>query len=116
MAELIKPSSRTIFHIDLDAFFVTVEQVLNPALRGKAVIVGGRPEGRGVVAAASYQARKYGVHSAMPLTRAKRLCPQAVFLTGNYRKYVEFSHKFMDILGDYICLFSPAGWMRLTWM
>jgi len=71
--------------------------------------VGGRPEGRGVVAAASYEARKYGVHSAMPLARAKRLCPQAVFLTGNYRKYVEFSHKFMEILGDYTPSLQPGG-------
>ena len=109
MAEIIKPSFRTIYHVDLDAFFVTVEQVLNPALRGKAVIVGGRPEGRGVVAAASYEARKYGVYSAMPLARAKRHCPQAVFLTGNYRKYVEFSHKFMEILGDYTPSLQPGG-------
>jgi DNA polymerase-4 len=109
MADTVKPSCRTVFHIDLDAFFVTVESVLNPALRGKAVIVGGRPEGRGVVAAASYEARKYGVHSAMPLARAKRLCPQAVFLTGNYRKYVEFSHKFMEILGDYTPSLQPGG-------
>ena len=109
MAEISKPSVRTIFHIDLDAFFVTVEQVLNPVLRGKPVIVGGRPEGRGVVAAASYEARKYGVHSAMPLAKSKRLCPQAVFLTGNYRKYVEFSHKFMAILGDYTPSLQPGG-------
>ncbi len=71
--------------------------------------MGGRPEGRGVVAAASYEARKYGVHSAMPLARAKRLCPQAVFLTGNYRKYVEFSHKFMAMLGDYTPSLQPGG-------
>ncbi len=109
MAEIIRLSMRTIFHIDLDAFFVTVEQVLNPVLRGKPVIVGGRPEGRGVVAAASYEARKYGVHSAMPIARAKKLCPQAVFLTGNYRKYVEFSQKFMDILGDYTPSLQPGG-------
>ncbi len=109
MAEIIRPSMRTIFHIDLDAFFVTVEQVLNPALRGKAVIVGGRPEGRGVVAAASYEARQYGVHSAMPLARAKRLCPRAVFLTGNYHKYVEFSLRFMQILGDYTPSLQPGG-------
>lgn len=109
MADIVKPSRRTIFHVDLDAFFVTVEQVLNPALRGRAVIVGGRPEGRGVVAAASYEARKYGVHSAMPLAGAKRLCPQAVFLTGNYRKYAEFSHKFMEILGDYTPSLQPGG-------
>jgi DNA polymerase-4 len=108
MAET-KGTARTIFHIDLDAFFVTVEQVLNPALSGKPVIVGGRPEGRGVVASASYEARKCGVHAAMPLARAKRLCPQAIFLTGNYHRYVDFSHKFMDILADYSPSFQPGG-------
>ncbi|MHB8085845.1 MAG: DNA polymerase IV [Dehalococcoidia bacterium] len=108
MAET-KATARTIFHIDLDAFFVTVEQVLNPALAGKPVIVGGRPEGRGVVATASYEARKCGVHSAMPLSKAKRLCPQAVFLTGNYHRYMEFSRKFMDILADYSPSFQPGG-------
>jgi DNA polymerase-4 len=86
-----------------------VEQVLNPALQGKPVIVGGRPEGRGVVASASYEARKFGVHAAMPLARARRLCPQAVFLVGNYRKYAEFSHKFMAILGDYTPSLEQGG-------
>ena len=109
MAETAKQSVRTIFHIDLDAFFVTVEQVLNPALRDKPVIVGGRPGGRGVVASASYECRKFGVHAAMPLAKAKRLCPQAVFLTGNYRKYTEFSHKFMTILSDYSPCIEPGG-------
>ncbi len=102
-------TARTIFHIDLDAFFVTVEQVLNPSLAGKPVIVGGRPEGRGVVASASYEARKCGVHAAMPLSKAKRLCPQAVFLTGNYHRYVEYSRKFMGILADYSPCFQPGG-------
>jgi DNA polymerase-4 len=108
MAET-KGTARTIFHIDLDAFFVTVEQVLNPALSGKPVIVGGRPEGRGVVASASYEARKCGVHAAMPLSRARRLCPQAIFLTGNYRRYLDFSRKFMNILADYSPSFQPGG-------
>jgi len=100
---------RTIFHIDLDAFFVTVEQVLNPALQGKPVIVGGRPKGRGVVASASYEARKFGVHAAMPLARARRLCPQAIFLVGNYHKYAEFSQRFMRILGDYSPSLESGG-------
>jgi DNA polymerase IV len=93
-----------ILHIDLDAFFVSVEQVLNPDLKGKPVIVGGRPDRRGVVATASYEARAFGVHSAMPLSRAYQLCPQAIFLQGNYHRYGEFSDKFMSILAD----FSPT--------
>ena len=109
MGEAGKKTLRTIFHIDLDAFFVTVEQVLNPVLRNKPVIVGGRPEGRGVVASASYEARKFGVHAAMPLVRAKRLCPQAVFLVGNYHRYAEFSHRFMQILGEYSPSLEPGG-------
>ncbi|MFA5064170.1 MAG: DNA polymerase IV [Dehalococcoidia bacterium] len=109
MGEAGKGTLRTIFHIDLDAFFVTVEQVLNPALRGKPVIVGGRPEGRGVVASASYEARKFGIRAAMPLSRARRLCPQAVFLVGNYQRYSEFSQKFMRILGDYSPSLESGG-------
>lgn len=109
MAETEHHSGRTIFHVDLDAFFVTVEQVLNPALKGKPVIVGGRPEGRGVVASASYECRKSGVHAAMPLAMARRLCPQAVFLVGNYHKYSEFSHRFMDILAEYSPCVEPGG-------
>lgn len=109
MTSSSNPSMRTIFHIDMDAFFVAVEQALNPALRNKPVIVGGRPEGRGVVASASYECRKLGVHAAMPLARAKQLCPQAIFLTGNYRKYAEFSAKFMTILADYSPSIEPGG-------
>jgi len=96
-------------HIDLDAFFVSVEQVLNPELKGKPVVVGGQPDRRGVVAAASYEARAYGVHSAMPLLTASRLCPQAIFIEGNYQRYRQASEKFMSILADFSPYFEPLG-------
>lgn len=91
-----------ILHVDADAFFASVEQALNPKLKGKAVIVGGSD--RGVVSAASYEARKFGVHSAMPMTRARRLCPHAVVLPPNFRAYKEFSREMFRIMEKY----SPA--------
>lgn len=100
---------RRIMHIDLDAFFVSVEQVLDPKLKGKPVVVGGKPDRRGVVAAASYEARAYGVHSAMPLLTASRLCPQAIFIEGNYKLYREASQKFMAILADFSPFLEPLG-------
>jgi len=96
-------------HVDLDAFFVAVEQVLNPDLRGKPVVVGGRPGSRGVVAAASYEARAFGLHSAMPLKTASRLCPQAIFIEGNYHQYRDASQSFMAILADFTPFLEPAG-------
>jgi DNA polymerase-4 len=87
-------------HIDMDAFYASVEQVLDPRLIGKPVIVGGR-NGRGVVTSASYEARKYGVHSAMPGFQAKKLCPQGIFLPNRRRTYSEFSGKVFAILGRY---------------
>ena len=99
----------TIMHIDLDAFFVSVEQVLNPELRGKPVVVGGRPGERGVIAAASYEARTFGLHSAMPLRTASRLCPQAIFIQGNFPRYREASQKFMAILADFSPFLEPGG-------
>jgi DNA polymerase IV len=98
-----------IMHIDLDAFFVSVEQTLNPELKGKQVVVGGKPDRRGVVAAASYEARAFGLHSGMPLLTAVRLCPQAIFIEGNYHHYSEASHKFMAILADFSPFLEPAG-------
>lgn len=91
---------RWYLHVDMDAFFASVEQVLNPALKGKPVIVGGGG-GRGVVTSASYEARKYGVHSAMPGFQAKKLCPQGIFLPNRRRVYSEFSRKVFTILRQY---------------
>jgi len=96
-------------HVDLDAFFVSVEQVLNPELKGKPVVVGGKPDRRGVVAAASYEARAFGVHSAMPLSTASRLCPQAIFIEGNFHRYRDASQKFMAILADFSPYLEPLG-------
>lgn len=102
-------ANRTIIHIDLDSFFVSVEQVLNPELKGKAVIVGGKPDRRGVVATASYEARAFGLHSGMPLVTAARLCPEAIFIEGNFARYREFSHKFMAIISDFTPFIEPMG-------
>jgi DNA polymerase IV len=93
----------SILHVDMDAFFVSVELLERPELRGKPVVVGGRPDQRGVVTAASYEARKFGVHSAMPLRTAGKLCPQAVFLDGHHEKYGEWSDRVATILAK----FSP---------
>jgi DNA polymerase IV len=97
------PSGRTIFHVDMDAFFVSVEELFDPSLKGRAVVVGGQRGERGVVSAASYEARKFGVHSAMPLRTAEKLCPHAVFVSGHPDRYRECSEKVHRVL----CSFSP---------
>ncbi len=104
------PSTQSpwILHVDMDAFFVSVEELEDPSLKGKAVIVGADPDGRGVVAAASYEARKFGVHSAMPIRQAKQLCPQAIFLRGHHEKYGDYSHRLYKIFGEFIRLKNSA--------
>jgi DNA polymerase IV len=99
----ILPGDASILHVDMDAFFVSVELLERPELRGKPVIVGGQPNQRGVVTAASYEARKFGVHSAMPLRTAGRLCPHAVYLDSRHAKYSEWSDRVATILAK----FSP---------
>lgn len=98
---------RWIMHLDMDAFYASVEQLDNPELRGKPVIVGGRE--RGVVAAASYEARAFGIHSAMPSYQARRLCPEAVFVRGNRARYEEKSSEVFEVLHSYSPLVEPAS-------
>jgi DNA polymerase-4 len=102
-------SCARIMHIDLDAFFVSVEQVENPQLKGKPMVVGGRPEGRGVVASASYEARAFGLRAGMPLSTASRLCPQAIFIQGSFPKYRDASQRFMSILADFSPYLEPLS-------
>jgi len=101
--------ARRIMHIDLDAFFVAVEQVENPGLKGKPVVVGGSPDRRGVVATASYEARAFGLHAGMPLVTAGRLCPQAIFIEGSFPKYRQASQGFMAILAGFSPYLEPMG-------
>ena len=102
-------ADRTILHVDMDAFFTSVEQRDRPELLGKPVVVGAPADKRGVVAAASYEARKFGVHSAMPSRTAFRLCPQAVFLRGDHAKYSRESERVMTVLRQFTPLVEQVS-------
>jgi DNA polymerase IV len=95
---------RLVFHVDMDAFYASVEQLENPALRGKPVIVGGVDSGRGVVSSASYEARAFGIHSAMPVAQARKRCPHGIYVPGRHAVYGDYSGRIMDVLSE----FSPV--------
>ncbi len=102
-------STRKIIHIDMDAFFAAVEQRDYPEYQNKPVIVGGKPNSRGVVATCSYEARKFGIHSAMPSSQAYRLCPQAIFVKPRFEAYKEASSIIREIFSEYTELFEPLS-------
>ena len=101
--------TRAILHLDLDAFYASIEQRDHPEYRGKPVIVGGSPDRRGVVATASYEARRYGVHSAMPSRTAQRLCPEGIFLPARFEVYRAVSHQIMTIFRQQTALVEPLS-------
>jgi DNA polymerase-4 len=106
---IVSASDRSILHVDMDAFYASIEQRDRPELRNRPVIVGGTPSGRGVVAAASYEAREFGVHSAMPASRAHRLCSHAVFVKPRMNVYAEVGRQVREILGRFTPLIEPLS-------
>jgi len=102
-------ADRAILHVDMDAFYASVEVMDDPLLAGKPVIVGGTPEGRGVVSAASYEARKFGVHSAMSAYRAKKLCPEGVFIWPRMSRYAQLSKQIRAIFNEYTPIVEPIS-------
>jgi DNA polymerase IV (DinB-like DNA polymerase) len=109
---MASPQHRIIFHVDMDQFFAAVEEKMRPEIKGRPVVVGADPKqgkGRGVVSTCNYEARKYGIRSGMPITKAWRLCPEAVFLPVNYPLYMQVSSRIMDILSNYADKFESWG-------
>ena len=103
---------RSILHVDMDAFYASIEQLDHPEYKGRPVIVGADPrngKGRGVVAACSYEARKFGVRSALPIRRAWKLCPEGVYVRPRMKRYVEVSHQVMDVFRRYTDLVEPLS-------
>ena len=109
---LVNDTSRKIIHIDMDAFFAAVEERDNPSLKGKPVVIGQDPRqsgGRGVVSTCNYEARKYGIHSAMSSKEALELCPKAIFISGNYEKYREVGEQVREIFKRYTDVIEPMS-------
>jgi len=105
----MQKGARAILYLDLDAFYASIEQRDHPEYRGRPVIVGGSPDRRGVVATASYEARRYGVHSAMPSRTAQRLCPNAIFLPARFEMYRAVSQQIMAIFRQQTTLVEPLS-------
>src|SRR5260221_5341581 len=105
---MLLSKNRNIAHLDLDTFFVSVEHLRNPRLKGKPVLIGGSNE-RGVVAACSYEARKFGIHSAMPMYMAKRLCKEAIVVKSDFEAYSKYSKLVTDIIKDNAPLVEKAS-------
>src|SRR6201991_3999493 len=101
-------NDRTIIHMDQDAFFVSVEVRKNSSLKGKPVIIGGTSD-RGVVASCSYEARKFGVHSAMPMRTAKQLCPEAIVVKGDHDQYTNYSNTVTDIIKESVPVYEKPS-------
>lgn len=104
----LPPPDRTIVHMDLDSFFVSVSTLMNPKLKGKPVLIGGTSD-RGVVSSCSYEARAFGVHSAMPMKLAKRLCPDAIVVRGDYEKYSQYSDMVTEIIEERVPLYEKSS-------
>lgn len=102
-------TTRKIIHVDMDAYYASVEILDNPSLRGKPLVVGGPPDSRSVVTTASYEARKFGIRSAMPCAHARRLCPQAIFVPPRFERYSEISHRIREIFLRYTPLVEPLS-------
>ena len=109
MHDMDRATQRRILHIDMDAFFAAVEQLDHPEWRGKPLLVGGDPKGRGVVSTASYEARPFGCHSAMPMAAAVRLCPQAIVVKPRMERYAEISRRVFEILEQFTPLVEPIS-------
>ncbi|MBU3915164.1 DNA polymerase IV, partial [bacterium] len=114
----VEKRTRKIIHFDMDAFYASVEILDNPALRGLPVVVGGSPQSRSVVSAASYKAREFGIRSAMPCSKAERLCPNAVFVRPRFERYQEISERIHEIFKKYTDIIEPLSldeaWLDVT--